>query len=149
MEVKERTEQKTLAIRLITPVEKLSEVMGASFGEIAQYLQSQWAYPAGPPYAMYFNMDMSNLDVAMGFPVQGDIAGNDRIKRVSIPAGKTATIMHTGPYDKIEEAYNALTAFVKEKELETEPICYEFYLNDPREVKPEELKTEIFFPIKS
>ncbi len=39
-------------------------------------------------------------------------------------------------------------AFVGESGLEMDSFSYEFYLNDPRSSPPEELKTEIFFPVK-
>jgi hypothetical protein len=45
--------------------------------------------PAGAPFALYHNMDMSALDV------------------------------------EIVDAYDRLTAFVKEKGLDTEEYCYE------------------------
>jgi AraC family transcriptional regulator len=56
--------------------------------------------------------------------------------------------MHTGPYDTIGESYDALMGFVRENELEMDSFSYEFYLDDPRSTPPEELKTEIFFPVK-
>ena len=148
MEIRETKDQKTLAIRQFTPVEKLSEAMGASYGEIALYMQANGVNFAGPPYCRYYNMDMSNLDVEIGFPVQGETEGTGNIKRCTIPGGPAATTIHTGPYADIGTTYEKLTAFVKEKDLQTQSYCYEFYLNDPGETKPEDLKTEIFFPIK-
>ena len=147
-EVKEQTSQPTLAVRTRTSVAKLPEVMGQTYGTIAQYLGSLGEQPAGPPFAAYHNMDMSNLDVEIGFPVTTAAEGSGRVKAGKLPGGKAAVILHVGPYEKIEEAYNRLTAFVKEKELEPESFCYEFYLNDPAETPPEELKTEIYFPVK-
>jgi effector-binding domain-containing protein len=98
---------------------------------------------------MYHNMDMSNLDVEMGFPVTKATEGSGRVKAGKLPGGKAAVTLHVGPYEKIEEAYNRLTTFVKDQGLETESFCYEFYLNDPAETAPEELKTEIYFPLKA
>ena len=148
MEVRSIEERPTLMIRTSTPVEKLSEVMGASYGEIMQVLASSGAQPAGPPFAVYHNMDMSNLEVEIGFPVSTAAEGSGRVKAGKLPGGKAAVALHVGPYEKIEEAYNRLTAFVNEKGLEPESFCYEFYLNDPAETPPEELKTEIYFPVK-
>ena len=120
MEIRETKEQKTLAIRQFTPVEKLSEAMGASYGAIAQYIGVNGASFAGPPYCMYYNMDMSNLDVEIGFPVQGEIEGNGKIKVCSVPGGPAATAIHNGPYDTIGTTYEKLTGFVKEKGLQDE-----------------------------
>jgi effector-binding domain-containing protein len=148
MEVRNTKEQPTLAVRTSTPVEKLSEVMGSCYGEIMQVIGSTGAQPAGPPFAMYYNMDMSNLDVEIGFPVTAKTEGSGRVKAGKLPGGKAVTTLHVGPYDKIGDAYERLTAHVKEQGLETESFCYEFYLNDPGETRPEDLKTEIYFPIK-
>jgi effector-binding domain-containing protein len=149
MEVRETAEKDTVSIRTSTPVEKLSEVMGQAYGEIMQHLGPKGIQPTGPPFAIYYNMDMTNLDVEMGFPVASSVEGAGRVKSSKLPGGRAAVTIHVGPYEKIDEAYNGLMAFVKEKGLETDVFSYEFYLNDPREEKPEDLQTEIYFPIKS
>ncbi len=122
--------------------------MGHCYPEIIQYMTSKGVQPMGPPYALYYNMDMSALDIEIGFPVRDSLEGNDRIQPASLPAGKAAMALHVGPYEKIEETYNALAAFVKERHLTPKTFSYEFYLNDPRETKPEDLKTEIYFPLE-
>jgi effector-binding domain-containing protein len=148
MEVRSINERPTLAIRTFTPVGKLSEVMGASYGVIMQVMQFSGAQPAGPPFAMYHNMDMSNLDVEIGFPVAEATQGSGRVKAGKLPGGRAAVTLHVGPYEKIGEAYNRLTAYVTKQGLNPESFCYEFYLNDPAETPPEQLKTEIYFPLK-
>ena len=148
MEVRSIEERDTMSMRTSTPVENLSKVMGECYGEIMQYLGPKGIQPAGPPFAMYYNMDMSNLDVEIGFPVAVNAEGNGRVNPGKLPGGKDAVAIHVGPYDKIGETYNRLTAYVKEQGLETLPFSYEFYLNDPGDTPPEELETEIHFPIK-
>ena len=71
MEIRATKELSTLVIRISIPVEKLPEVMGPAFGEIAQVAGSLGVQLTGPPFAAYHNLDMSNLDVEMGFPVSG------------------------------------------------------------------------------
>ena len=56
--------------------------------------------------------------------------------------------MDLGPYDQIEPAYNALTKFIQDEGYESTGIAYEIYLNDPVEVKPEQLQTQILFLLK-
>lgn len=154
MEIRSTSERDTMAIRTSTPLEKLPEVMGACYAEIMQYLGPARIRPAGPPFAIYYNLDMSSLDVEIGFPVAAAAAGaagaedRGRIKPGKIPGGKAAVAVHTGPYAKLGEAYDRLLAFVKEQGLETESFTYEFYLNDPETTPPEALQTEIYFPVK-
>ena len=148
MEIRSVDDRNTAVVRTSTPVEKLSEVMGSCFGEIMGVLGTAGVAPAGPPFAMYHNMDMSKLDVEIGFPVASRIEASGRVKPGKIPGGKAAVTLHRGPYDKIEDAYNRLSAFVRDQGLDVEGFTYEFYLNDPDETPPEELKTEIYFPVK-
>ena len=148
MEVKEVQEQSTLHVREITPVSKLSQLMSRVYPEIAAYAGRKGLTLTGPPYAMYYNMDMDALDVEVGFPVASTDEGEGQLKRGTLPAGKIAAALHKGSYDSIGETYNSLTSFVQDQNLTPSGLCYEFYLNDPGQVKPEELRTEICFVLK-
>ncbi len=150
MEIREVKEQKSMCIKATTPVEKLSQVFGEGYGEIMQEAGKAGVQPTGAPYALYLNDDMSNLRIEFGFPVAQSVSGlGGRVQEGTIPGGKTVVGMHEGPYDTIEETYNKLIAFAKEQGKEPVGISYEVYLTDPTETKPEDLKTEIYFPLKN
>ncbi len=105
-------------------------------------------HPAGAPFVAYFNMDMQNLDIEIGFPVSHPLAGQGNIQPNQIFGGKLATCLYVGPYSDVGPAYDALTKFVKDKGVEATGVAYEFYLNDPQTVQPSELQTQIYFPLK-
>ena len=119
------------------------------YGEIAAYMGRNSIPFAGPPFAMYYNMDMDDLDVEIGFPVGKAEAGEGRVKAGKLPGGRMATATHLGPYTSIEETYNTLTAFVGQQGLETESYMYEEYLNSPEDTPPEKLATSIYFILKN
>jgi effector-binding domain-containing protein len=121
--------------------------MGEAYGKIGQYLGILNEVPAGPPFAAYFNDDMQDLDVAIGFPVAHALEGQDEIQASELPGGKVATCLHVGPYNEIEPAYNALSAWVEEQGLEPTGVAYELYLNDPQTTAPEDLQTQIVYPL--
>jgi effector-binding domain-containing protein len=148
-EVKEQAAQPTLSIRTRTSVEALPQVMGQTYGKIAQYLGSLGEQPAGPPFAAYYNMDMEDLDVEIGFPVSREIAGRDDIQAGQLPGGRVATCLHVGPYGEIADAYNALSEWIEAEGYEASGISYEMYLNDPSQTPPEALMTQIVFPLKA
>lgn len=147
-ELKELPAQKTLSIRTRTAVENLPQVFGAGYGRIVQYLGQLGEQPIGPPFAAYYNMDMADLDVELGFPVARPLPGQGEIEAGEIPAGRVATCLYTGPYSDIEPAYNALMAWLAENGYEGTGVSYELYLNDPSETPPPELQTQIIFPLK-
>ena len=67
-ELNEQATQPALSIRTRTPVQDIPQVLGKAYGAIAQYLGELGEQPVGPPFAAYYNMDMQNLDIEIGFP---------------------------------------------------------------------------------
>ena len=147
-EIIERPAQPTLAVRTRTPVAELPSIMGQVYGSIMQYLGDVGAFPAGAPFAAYYNVDMDDLDVEIGFPVAQPLPGRGDVQPGKIAGGRAAVCLHVGPYDQVEPAYAALTAFISEQGYQPSGVAYEFYLNDPGEVPPEELQTQVVFPLK-
>lgn len=68
-EIREQVAQPTLSIRTRTPIGDLPRLLGESYDKIAGYLAELGEEPAGAPFAAYYNMDMQDLDVEIGFPV--------------------------------------------------------------------------------
>lgn len=147
-EIINQPSQPTLSIRTTTSIKELPNELGKAYGAIGQYLAELGEQPTGAPYAAYFTFSMESMEIEIGFPVAGPLSGKDQIESGEIPAGKVAQCLYTGPYNKIEPAYNALTAFVEEQGYESTGVAYEFYLNDPGEIAPEELLTQIVFRLK-
>jgi effector-binding domain-containing protein len=147
-EVKEQPPQPTLSIRTTTSVQALPQVLGQAYGAIAHYLGALGEQPAGAPFAAYYNMDMENLDVEIGIPVAKKLAGKDEIKAGELPGGKVATCLHVGPYSEVEPAYAALSEWIEANGYQPTGVAYEMYLNDPNQTPPQELQTQIMFPLK-
>jgi len=147
-ELKDQHIQPTLAIRTRAAVEDLPRLMGETYGAIAQYLGQLGECPAGPPFAAYHNMDMQDLDIEIGFPVSRELPGRGNIQAGEITAGRAVTCLYTGPYESIGQPYEALSQWIEEHGDEPTGVSYEFYLNDPQETPPQELQTEIMFPLK-
>jgi effector-binding domain-containing protein len=140
--------QPTLSIRTTTSIKELPQALGRAYGAIGQYLAEIGKQPAGAAYAAYFTFEMESMDIEIGFPVASKLPGKGEIQSGEIPAGKIARCLYTGPYKKIKPAYDALTSYVEEQGYEASGVAYEYYLNDPGEVTPEELLTQIVFRLK-
>jgi effector-binding domain-containing protein len=147
-EIVQRSAQPTASSRTRTPIDQLSMVMGKVYSQIGAYVPESGAAPAGAPYTAYYNMDIQDLDLEIGFPMRAPVSGKGEIQAGEIPAGRYAACLHVGPYAEIEAGYTALTAWLEENGHEATGIAYEFYLNDPGEVPPEQIETQILFPLK-
>ena len=146
-EIVEQQAQQTLSIRTRTSIGQLPQEIGKAFGSIFQYLGEIGEYPADVPFVAYYNMDMQDLDVEIGFPVAKTLQGKGEIQPSEIPGGKQASCLYVGPYNQIQQAYHALIDWMTENGYKPTGVAYEFYLNDPSQTPESELKTRVAFPI--
>lgn len=142
------TSRPTLSIRTRTTAQDIPQVFGKGYGEIAKYIEEVKEPPPAAAFAIYYNMDMQDLDVEFGFPVSTSHNGKDNIKASETPSGKSASCLHVGPYSEVEPAYKALFQWIKENGYEPTGVAYEIYLNDPDNTPPEELATQIHLLLK-
>ena len=88
-----------------------------------------------------------NADVEVAAPIAEKIEETEEIKCYTLPGGKMAKIIHKGPYDKCEQTYNKIFAWIQKNGKRIVGPIREAYLNDPTEVGLEEALTEIYIPI--
>jgi len=148
IKVIELPDQPTLVMRTIVAVEKLPRFFGKAFGGVMEYLGELGESPSGMPFGAYYNMDMSDLNTAAGFPVGKPIKGVGEILAEIIPGGKFLSTIHEGSYDSMEPAYTAMSDYAKTNGLTPSGVVYECYLNDPGEGPDVIPLTEIRFPLK-
>jgi AraC family transcriptional regulator len=89
-----------------------------------------------------------NADVEVAIPVTGTVAETEEIKAYELPGGKMAKIVHKGPYEECGPIYEKLFAWLAAQGKRIVAPIREVYLNDPHEVPPEEILTEIYAPIE-
>jgi effector-binding domain-containing protein len=133
-----------LTIRLKTKAGDIAEMFDRGFSAIASYLGEKGKNPQGPPFAIYYNMEMDNLEVEFGFPVESGIEGDASLQSSTTPSGKAVTSLYIGPYEEAEPVYDALMKWIGDNELEASGVAYEVYLNDPALTPPEQLKTQVY-----
>jgi effector-binding domain-containing protein len=148
-ELRQAPARPVLALRFRTAISELPRRLGEAHRSLYHYIESMGAAPAGAPYAAYHNLDMTDLDVEAGFPVEQALPGRGEIRPGFIPAGKEAVCRYVGPYSAIGPAYGALMGWIDAHGYHRANVSYEFYLNDPAVVAPEALETEIVFPLKA
>ncbi len=88
-----------------------------------------------------------NADVEVALPVSLEAEGCDSVKRYELPGGSMAKIVHKGPYQECSPTYDKLFAWLCEQGKKATGPVREVYVNDPRDIPPEEILTEIYAPI--
>ena len=123
--------------------------------DVCEYARASGAEINGPPVfvchetlrdAVRANEDAS-ADVEVVVPIANVVDGRGAITCYELPGGKMAKILHKGPYEKSAPTYKKLFEWIAANHKKVAGPTREVYLNDPREVRPEELLTEIYAPI--
>jgi AraC family transcriptional regulator len=148
----------TIAVRLETAADRLAEVFDTELPRVSAVMSDVGAQMAGPPFARYHHFGPERVDVEIGAPITFVTAGltpisgetDGVIGASSLPGGLAAVTVHTGPYDKLSETYDALAAWITAEGHTAGDGPWEVYLSDPGLVPdPADLETEIVWPIDS
>jgi effector-binding domain-containing protein len=114
-EIVQRTEQPYAAIRALVTMHMLGEVVPGLHPKVRRWLSSQGVQPAGQPFYRYNVIDMDReLEVEAGFPVavpvtgENQVTGEDQVLAAVLPAGRYATLWHTGHPDGLPGATSTL-----------------------------------------
>jgi AraC family transcriptional regulator len=87
-------------------------------------------------------------DVEVVVPVSGRVRGRSGIHSYALSGGRMARIMHHGPYEQAERSYLRLMVWIAERGLRVVGPLREVYHNNPQEVPPQEILTEILAPVE-
>jgi effector-binding domain-containing protein len=93
-------------------------------------------------------MKNNNADLEVAIPVSGKIVESDVMKNYELPGVKMVKTLHKGPYEKVGDTYNRLFEWMAKNGKEVKGPYREYYLNDPTEVPPEEILTEVYAQIE-
>ena len=118
----EQPEMPTLVVRTRTRIQDMPLLIGKTYGSIAAYLGELGHHMAGIPFVAYYNMDMQDLDVDLGFPVAGRLPGKGDIQAGTIPAGLMVTSLYQGAYSGLQGAYAEMAVWIQEGTLAAMPV---------------------------
>jgi len=124
--------------------------------QVMGYMISEKITMAGPPVFICHETSPESVKdaaekgtavVEVAWPVAGIVQGSQEIRAYELPGGKMVHTIHRGPYAECEPTYLRLFTWIAENSLAINGPIREVYPNDPREVLPEEIITEIYVPV--
>jgi AraC family transcriptional regulator len=145
-------EQTVLGIRKTGHYRMIPELLSA----IAIHATEQGIPILGPPvFVMHETTPEDALkadeegtaDVEVAFPVPEGTLPGPGMGVYTLPGGRMARTIHKGPYEASESTYLRLFAWLEKQGLAITGPMREIYINDPREILPEEILTEILAPV--
>jgi effector-binding domain-containing protein len=129
--------------------------IGPMIAKVCEYAEASGAEIQGRPTfichetpreAMKANEE-ARADVEVVIPVSKPVKNADDITCYELPGGQMAKIIHKGHYEKSAPTYKKLFEWIAQNNKKVVGPTREVYLNDPRQVPPEEILTEIYAPI--
>jgi effector-binding domain-containing protein len=111
-----RAAQPYAGIQVRVTMDGLSGAVDEAFPELFGWLAAQDIPAAGPPFIRYLVIDMAaELQIELAVPVSTDISGAERVQPGVLPAGRYATLRHTGPYDGLVASNAALQQWARQE----------------------------------
>jgi len=122
-----------------------------AIGRLMEESRVQNVVPMGPLIGIYYNapgeVEPDELVWEIGFPVSPQTLVQPPLEQKVWSFEQVATCLHVGPYEKAEETIAKMMKWLDENGYTLSGPILERYLDmNPQEVKPENLKTEIWIP---
>jgi len=141
----------------------IAATIGEVLPHIFVYAQQNGIALAGHPFTRYIEMGPGLITMEPGMrivapeqeaisidPAWTKSSGEAEVKLDTLPAGPAAVTMHSGPYDKLPDAYAAIEEWIQAQGLTPAGAPWESYVTDPSEhPDPKDWKTEVFWPLAS
>jgi len=132
--------------------EEMSKLFMEFMPKAGMYIADKLTPEAYIPGTFYTKWDEETKEAEfyIGLLLKTETAPAEGMTKIEIPEGKALKIAKFGNYGKGDyEAHTALAKHMQENNIEMNGTSvWELYVNDPTTVKPEEIQTDIYYPIK-
>jgi len=156
----DRDAQLYAAVHRTVSLTDLGSIVGPAFDVVADFVRQHSGEDSGPSFIKYTVVDMEGLmQLEFGIPLDTAVEGSGEVFVGELPAGRYATVTHTGSYDDLYDVTGMLVGWAKENGVEWDSAPegagerfvsrVEWYLNDPAATPVEQLETRLDFKVRA
>lgn len=124
----------------------------SAFARLAKALEANGLKPAGKPLAVLIETRDDGFTFEAMAPLDAAPAGKTEldaeVKIGQTPAGKAYKFQHRSAYDDLDSTYEAITAFLDEKNMQAKEVIIEEYLTTPKDADDTTLEVDIYVFLK-
>ncbi len=110
------------------------DILSAALAKVSAAASKSGVTPNGHPLVVFTQSDDKGFHYEAMVPLakapEGKLKLADGVEIGATPAGKALKFEHRGPYGDIDSTYDAITAYLEEKGLDTQSMFIEEYLTD-------------------
>src|SRR5581483_12451225 len=96
-----RPPQPYVGVKTTIAMNEIGTFADRVFPELFGWLGQRGIAPAGAPFFRYHRFADGQLEMEAGVPVGAPAAGDGRVEAGTLPAGRYASLVHTGSYDQL------------------------------------------------
>jgi len=133
-------------------LEDMTKIFQEAMPKAGQYAMSKLSHEDFIPGALYTKWDEKTKEAEfyVGLLLKKNLAPAEGMTAIILPTAKSVKISKYGNYGTGDyEAHTAIGKYLQDNKLEMHGTSIlELYVNDPTTVKPENIQTDIYYPIK-
>jgi len=147
------TAHQAAVVRLEVPRSEIEKQVEPAIREIMTVLAEQGMSPKGPLFTHHITQSSETFDIEVGFPVNGAIEPNGRVRPGTLPGGLVAFTLYRGNYHGLFEAWKTFgirsRPYLNRAGLTHGATLWESYVVGPEsEANPDNWKTELYQALK-
>lgn len=134
----------------------ISQALADAYGRIGNFMQANGLQQSAAKLAITRFYDESGWGFEAAVPYKGSDearakakgASDAGVKVAQTYAGTVVKATHVGAYAGLPDTYRQLEDYVAANKLEPNGQSWEQYVTDPQSTPPEQLRTDVFMPVK-
>jgi effector-binding domain-containing protein len=143
VQVKQVASQTTAVVRFRARQADFSQVVPQGCGEVWTFFRASNLPRPGRNLALYLDCEGDLVNLESGAEVDQPFTGNDRVVCSCTPAGRVATAVYMGPYDRLGDAHGAICQWCAANGHALAGPNWEVYGH--WENDPAKLRTDVFY----
>ncbi len=141
-----------LTLKGEAPLDDAQKSIAEAVGKLNAAATKAGVKASGKPIAVFSETSEKSIRFEAMLPLEKAPDGKSKfeggVEVGATPAGKALKFEHRGPYEDIESTYEAITAFLDEKGLDTKDRFIEEYISDVADPEDEEGEVDIYIFVK-
>lgn len=142
--IKEVAPQRLVVGRSVVAIADWGDALSTLLADVWSHLNRYESVTVGPAMARLTDRYDERIEIEAGFPIGEPVEPAPPFAVSLLPAGRAATLLHEGPYQRLAQAHATLTEWTASQQLTPSGAPWLIFWATPDDVDiPADLRTEL------